>query len=134
MTIPAGELRALITIAPLDDGPPEMNKTVILTLTPSTNTPPDYVAGIPRRASAIIIDSDGPRPVTGMLPGNCFHLAAAGPDAAWFCIEWSTNLVNWVPVCTNQVINGSIDFIDPDAQGNPSRFYHAVPSAGPPPE
>ena len=42
VTIPAGELRALITIVPIDDGPPDVNKTVILTLTPSTNTPPDY--------------------------------------------------------------------------------------------
>ena len=62
-----------------------------------------------------------------MLPGKCFHLVTPGPDAAWFCIEYSTDMVNWTPVCTNQVINGSIDFVDPDAQGNPSRFYRAVP-------
>jgi hypothetical protein len=131
-TIPASEHVALITVVPIDDGPPDVNKTVILTLTSSTNTPPDYLLGFPRRAAAIIIDGDGPRPLTGVLPDGSFHLVAPGPDAAWFCIEYSTNLTNWTPVCTNQVINGSIDFIDPDANGNPSRFYRAVPLANPP--
>jgi hypothetical protein len=41
-------------------------------------------------------------------------------------------MANWTPVCTNQVINGSIDFVDPDAAGNPSRFYRAVPLTNPP--
>ena len=128
-TIPTGERRALITVIPIDDGPPDFNKTVILTLTASTNTPPDYLLGFPLRAGAVIIDSDGPRPVTGMLPGHCFHFSKTGPDATWFSIEYSTNLVNWTPVCTNQVIDGSIDFIGPDAAGNSSRFYRAVPLA-----
>ena len=134
VTIPAGERRALITIVPIDDGPPDVNKTVVLALTPSTNTPPDYLPGFPHRVAAIIIDSDGPRAVTGLLPDGCFHLVTPGPDAAWFCIEYSTNLNDWTPVCTNQVINGSIDFVDPDAPGNPSRFYRAVPLINPPSE
>ena len=119
VTIPAGERRALITIVPIDDGPPDVNKTVILALTPSTNTPPDYLLGFPRRAAAIIIDSDGPRPVASLLPDGCFHLVTPGPDAAWFCIEYSTDMVNWTTVCTNQVINGSINFVDPDAARQP---------------
>jgi hypothetical protein len=134
VTVSAGERRALITVVPVDDGPPDVNKTVILTLTPSTNTPPDYLVGFPPRAAAVIVDSDGPRPVAGMLPGNCFHLVKPGPDAAWFCIESSTDMTHWLPVCTNQVINGSIDFVDPDAQGNPARFYRAKPLTGPPAE
>jgi len=134
VTVAAGERRAAITIVPIDDGPPDVNKTVVLTLKPSTNTPPDYLVGIPRRAAAIIIGSDGPRPVTSMLSGDCFHLATPGPDAAWYYIECSTNLIDWLPVCTNQVINGSIDFVDPDAQGNPARFYRTMPLIGPPSE
>jgi len=132
VTVPAGERRAAITIVPIDDGPPDVNKTVILTLAPATNAPPDYLVGIPRRGAAIIIDSANPRPATGLLLDKSFHLAAAGPDTAWFCIQWTTNLVSWQPVCTNQVINGSIDFVDPDAPGNPARFYRAVPLAGTP--
>jgi len=118
----------------IDDGPPDVNKTVILALVPSTNSPPDYLLGFPRRAAAIIIDSNGPRPVTCLLPDKCFHLVTPGPDAAWFCVEYSTDLLNWTPVCTNQVINGSVHFVDPDAQGNPSRYYRAVPLNGPPAE
>jgi hypothetical protein len=132
VTIPAGERRALITIVPIDDGPPDVNKTVILALTPATTTPPDYFLGFPRRAAAIIIDSDGPRPVASLLPDGCFHLVTPGPDAAWFCVQYSTDLANWTTVCTNQVINGSINFVDPDAAGNPSRFYRAVPLTNPP--
>lgn len=132
VTIPAGERRALIPIVPIDDGPPDVNKIVILTLTPATNTPPDYIIGWPPRAAAIILDSDGPWPVTSVLPGGCFHLVAPGPDAAWFSIQYSTDLINWTPVCTNQVINGSIDYVDPDAPGSPSRFYRAVPVLTPP--
>ncbi len=135
VTIPAGERRVLITIVPIDDGPPDVNKTVILTLLPDMqmNPLPGYVLGFPRRAAAIIIDQ-GPRPTTGMLPGSCFHLARPGPDAAWFSIECSTDLVNWTSICTNQVINGSIDFVDPDAASNPSRFYRAVPLTNVPSE
>ena len=127
VTIPAGEFRGLITIVPIDDGPPDVNKTVILTLELSTNTPPDYALGFPRRAAAIIVDSDGPRSAAAVLPDKCFHLVTPGPDAAWFCVQYSTDMVNWISVCTNQVVDGSIDFVDPDAAGSPSRFYRAVP-------
>ena len=133
VTIPAGERRAFITIVPIDDGPPDVNKTVILTLTASTNMPPDYLVGYPPRAAAIILDP-GPCPVSGMMPGGCFHLVTPGPDAAWFYIQSSTDLVNWTSICTNQVINGSIDFVDPDAVNNPSRFYRAVPLTNAPSE
>jgi len=132
VTIPAGERSALITVMPIDDGPPDVNKTVIVKLTPSTNTPLAYVAGFPRAAAALIVDGNGPPPFTGLLPGSYFHLAIPGPDSAWFCIEYSTNLNQWTPVCTNQVISGSIDFVDPDAAGNPGKFYRAVPLGGPP--
>jgi hypothetical protein len=135
VTIPAGARRSLITIVPIDDGPPDVNKTIILTLLPDMqmNPLPGYVLGFPRRAAAIILDQ-GPCPATGMLPGGCFHLATSGPDAAWFSVECSTDLVNWTAVCTNQVVNGSIDFVDPDAASNPSRFYRAVPLNSPPSE
>ncbi|MBW8865685.1 MAG: hypothetical protein JF609_12350, partial [Verrucomicrobia bacterium] len=106
VTIPAGERRALISIVPVDDGPPDINQTVILALTPSTNTPPDYFLGLPRRAAAIILDSDRVKPLTAMLPGGCFHMATTGPDAAWFHIDCSTDMIHWTSVCTNQVVNG----------------------------
>ncbi len=125
--IPAGKVSAQIVVAPVDDGPPDINKTVVLTLNPSASSPADYVLGLPHRAAAIIIDSNGTHPPTAVLPDKCFHLTATGPDGAWFCVKYSTDMRNWTPICTNQVVNGYVDFVDPDAQSANGRFYMAVP-------
>ena len=130
VTIPAGERKATVTVIPLDDGPPDITSTVVLKLTPGTN----YVVGFPSRAAAVILDSGSPRPITGIIGGDCFQLASAGPDGAWFHVEFSTDMLNWTSICTNQVVDGTIDFVDPDAQNSQARFYRAVPEAGPPPE
>jgi hypothetical protein len=132
VTIPAGQRRADITLIPLDDGPPDINSTVVLRLQPDTNSPPNYLLGFPRAAAAIILDRVGPRPGTAMLADGSFHLSAAGPDGAWFHVDYSTDLVNWTTLGSSQVINGGIDFVDPDAAAIPSRFYRAVPDLGPP--
>jgi hypothetical protein len=123
VTVPAGELSALITIVPIDDGPPDINKTVILALAASTN----YVVGCPPRAAAVIIDPPGPCATASMLPDKCFRLTMPGPDGAWFGIECSTDLVHWTALCTNQVINGSIDFVDPNAPNCPDGYYRITP-------
>jgi hypothetical protein len=128
VTIPAGQRHAFITLVPIDDGPPDITSTVILKLTPSTN----YVVGFPRDAAALILDGPLPRPFTGILPDKSFELSAPGPDGAWFHVEFSTDLLNWTSICTNQVVEGTINFIDPDAQTAPSRFYRAVPDMSPP--
>jgi len=132
VTIPAGERAALITVVPIDDGPPDFPSTVILKLKPPPSAPPNYVLGYPSAAAALILDGPGPRPITGLLPDRCFHLRANGPDGAWFRVEYSTDLLNWTAICTNQVILGGIDFVDPDAAAGGDRFYRAVPELGPP--
>lgn len=133
VTIPAGQTKALITVVPIDDGVPDITSTVILTLNTNGVTPTNsYIVGFPSRAAAIILDGNRPRPVTGVLPDRCFHVNANGPDGAWFHIEYSLDMINWTPVCTNQVIHGAIDFVDPDAQNDQARFYRAVPEPGPP--
>jgi hypothetical protein len=136
VTIPAGSAAALITVIPIDNVPPDITRTVILTLTPSTNTPPAYVIGCPAKAAAIILDSLNPPPVSGVLPDRTFHVNAAGPNGAWFHIEYSPDLLGWTPICssTNQVFRGGLDFVDPDAPSNQIRFYRAVPEANPPAE
>lgn len=128
VTIPAAERHALITLVPIDDGPPDINSTVILKLTSSTN----YIIGFPQRAAALILDSQLPQPMTGMLPDKSFELSTPGPDGAWFHVEFSSDLLNWTSICTNQVVNGIITFVDPDASANRSRFYRAVPEMSPP--
>ena len=128
VVIPAGDRSAEITVVPLDDGPPDINSTVVLKLLSSTN----YVMGFPRVAAALILDDGIPRPRVEMLPENTFHLSATGPDGAWFHVDYSTDLTNWTSICTNQVVNGLIEFIDPDASPTHPGFYRTVPDAGPP--
>jgi hypothetical protein len=131
-TIPAGELSALINIVPIDDGPPDITSTVRLRLTADTNLPPAYQLGFPRTAVALILDGPNPKPVASLLPDDCFHFATTGPDGAWFHIEYTEDLLHWLPICTNQVVNGRIDFIDPEAPTARARFYRAVPEADAP--
>jgi len=132
VTEPAGERSAFITIVPINHNPSHVTRTVILTLEKSTNVPPDYVVGIPPRAAAIIVNPPGPTPVASALADKCFRLSMPGPDGAWFSIECSTDLVNWASICTNQVVNGSIDFVDPNAPVSPGTYYRVVPVASAP--
>ena len=130
VTIPAGEAYALIPIVPIDNGATNFSKTVVLTLAADTNAPPDYVVGIPPRAVALILDNR-PRLFPLMLPDGEFHFNASGtnggPDGAWFSAQISSDLQNWSSVSTNQVLQGSIDFVDPDAPSNSIRFYRVLP-------
>jgi hypothetical protein len=128
VVIPAGQRHADVTVVPLDDGPPDISSTVTIKLLSATN----YVLGFPQKASALIVDSNLPLPGSGLLLDHSFHLTEPGPDGAWFHIEYSTDLANWTTLCTNQVVNGSIDFIDSDANNNQTRFYRTVPENTPP--
>jgi hypothetical protein len=126
--IPAGYSRALIPIVPIDHGTNTGPKTVILTLSPDSNVPPNYSVGIPPRAEVLILESwPRPLPLPWLLPDGTFHLSAPGPDGAWFSVESSSDLQNWTPVSTNQVIEGEIDLAVPNAPNNPSTFYLTVP-------
>jgi hypothetical protein len=130
-TIPAGASDTLIPVVPIDNGVPNLIKTVLLRLTPSTNKPSAYAVGFPPCAEAIILEN-WLRPPPAVLPDGSFHLVATGPDGAWFYVEYTTDFLNWSPVCTNQVVQGSIDFVDPDAPNNSTRFYRPVPMTGAP--
>jgi hypothetical protein len=70
--------------------------------------------------------------VPGVLPDGCFHIGSTGPDGAWVHVEYTTDRYNWMPICTNQVVNGAIDFVDTDAQDSQFRFYRIVPEANAP--
>jgi hypothetical protein len=131
-TIPSGQRQAFISVVPLDDGPPDADTTVVLTLLPSTNSPLSYLLSSRTNAAAVIIDLPSATASSAVMPDKTFHVNAAGPNGAWFHIEYSTNLRTWTPICTNQVINGSIDFIDPDAATSAARFYRAIPETSPP--
>jgi hypothetical protein len=136
VTIPAGERAARIIVVPIDDDVIEPIETVVLHLElpplGTATTPPPYRIGIPGRAAAIIVDNDSPRPTTRTLPDGCFHLCQPGTNGFWFRLEASTDLVNWMPVCTNSVTDGAIHFVDPDAVDSVLRFYRTIPETNPP--
>lgn len=137
VSIPAGARRANILIVPKEDQHPDPVKTVILRLLPVpvvNNAPPPYVVGCPNRAAAIILDSDHPQRTTAALSDKCFLMRVDAAEGAWFRIECSADLVKWLPVCINQVIQGAVHFVDPEAQGLAQRFYRAAPEANPPVE
>ena len=140
LNIPAGSGYGLIPIVPVDNGSNNLVKTVVLTLSPATNTP-TYNIGFPPRAEALIVYR-WPRPIPILLggvlppagiflPDGAFHFNASGPDGAWFTLQNSTDLMNWTSICTNQVVQGSVDFIDPNASGNSSGFYQVVTNSPP---
>ena len=131
ITIPAGRAYGLIPIVPIDTNP--FPKTVILTLLPNTNEPPQYVLGFPRQAEVLVLHEWlRPFPLPYLLADGTFHVNSAGPDGAWFIVQNSVDLQNWTPISTNQIINGSIDFLDPGASANQNGFYEAVPYIGTP--
>jgi hypothetical protein len=100
-------------------------------LATDTNTPPDYVVGCPSCAAALIIH-EWLRPLPFLLSDGSFHFNTGGPDGAWFRVESSPDLSNWTSLCTNQVVQGSIDFVDMNAPNNPQQFYQAVQQDNPP--
>jgi hypothetical protein len=134
ITISADSCRGLIPIVPIDNGSTHVVKTVILALAPPTTssaTGETYEIGAPSEAEAVIVYG-WPRPLPFALPDGTFHVGASGPDGEWSVIEASADLVNWTCVATNQVFQGSVDFVDPNSTGRPSLFYRVVPLASSP--
>jgi hypothetical protein len=132
--IPAGAGYGLIPVMPVDNGSNNLVKTVILTLTAATNTP-TYTIGFPKQAGALIYYR-WPRPtpfplpflpVASSLADGSIHLTGTGPDGTWFALQSSPDLVNWSTIGTNQVVQGSVDFIDPGAAGSSAGFYLVTP-------
>jgi hypothetical protein len=135
VAIPAGQDYGLITIVPLDhtNVTAAVLKTVILTLVvppvPVSNPPP-YIVGWPGKAEAVIIeDRIMPGPVTGILPDQSFHLCLPGTNGMNYCVQVSPDLISWLPVCTNTVVKGSIQFADPETGSYNGRYYRVVPAA-----
>ena len=136
--ISAGRRGAEILLVPIDDLQPEPLENVVLGLRPPpgwpSNTPPPYVVGIPARAAAVIVDNDGPRPPHHIFPDHTFHFVHPGTNGTWVRIECSTNMIHWTAICTQQVSDGAVHFVDPDGDGRPNGFYRVVPCLPPPPD
>jgi hypothetical protein len=134
VTIPAGGRVARIVVVPVDDGLAEGIETVVLGLAPSETEPASYAIGRSSHAAAVIVDNDALRPHTMRLAGGLFHVCVAGTDGDLYRLEASSNLTDWITLCTSVVSDGAVHFVDPDVQALPHRFYRAVPDATAPGE
>lgn len=77
--------------------------------------------------------AEGPGPaLLGLAPassGGSPRLKLSGPSGQRYVIEaasaMSGNPVQWIPLHTNTLVNGSFEITDTVAQGQPARFYRA---------
>jgi len=132
--IPAGQTYALITIVPLPDTDSSYRAydTVLLSLIVPTNPPPAFAIGSPASAGAIILEENFlpiPQPIIRCLEDNSLHVSLPATNGLNFCLQISTDLVNWLPVCTNTVLKGSAQYVDPGAGAG--LYYRIVPVATP---
>ena len=122
-----GQRSARIMIKPMDDNRPEPIETVVVTLVADDSAVPRYTLGTPRRAAAIIVDNDRPRPNCLRLPDGLFNLCLPAGTNSCFRVEVTRDLKEWTPLCTVPASDGWAHFVDPDAPGLPHRFYRCVP-------
>lgn len=57
----------------------------------------------------------------GLVNGG-LHVNVTGQGAR-VIVDVSTNLVDWTPALTNDLVNGAAAFVDPDASQRPLRYY-----------
>jgi hypothetical protein len=125
VNIPAGRHTARVTVTPIDDELRERIETVVVKLEPSPVAAPiePYRIGWPRRAGAIIVDNDQPRPLTHCLPDGLLHLSLPGDDGFVYRLECSADLVDWIPICDGVVVDGAVHYVDTEAANDSHRFY-----------
>ena len=125
VSIPAGRHSARITITPIDDTVKERIETVVVKLEPSPVASPiePYRLGFPRRAGAIIVDNDQPRPLTHCLPEGLLHLSLPGENGFVYRLECSADLMEWTPLCDGVVVDGAVHYVDTEMTNNAHGFY-----------
>jgi hypothetical protein len=129
LIIPAGQRGARIVIAPIGDGTPEPVETVVVTLLEDTSDKPAYELGSPRRAAAIIVDSDQARPRCCRLADGRFNLCLSADADHCYRIEATHDFKIWTPICTVPVNDGVAHYVEPDLDSRTQRFYRLVPVA-----
>jgi len=61
-----------------------------------------------------------------MLPSGQFQLSFATASGVNYTMQFSTNLVQWLPVVTVGGIGGPLTLTDPNAPGSQQRFYRVI--------
>ena len=137
--VSAGKSYALITIDPLDDSDSSYRhydtvKLALLAPPVAYNSPDFYSIGSPGQAGAIILEENFlpiAQPLINNLADSSVHVSLPATNGMNFCLQISTDLVNWLPVCTNTVLKGSAQFVDPNGNGGPALYYRIVPVTTP---
>ena len=111
----------------MDDLRAEPIETIIVTLVEADSAAPSYTLGFPRRAAAIIVDNDRPRPPCLRLPDGLFNVCLPAGSNDCFRIEVTRDFKEWTPLCIVPANENWAHFVDPDAPGMPRRFYRYVP-------
>ena len=127
ISIPAGASNASLIITPIDDQLVEPTETVTLKLIPSPAA--DYGIGTASQRTVSIFDNDRgpwlalpPHLATEILTNGC-RLTLQSDIPAVCVIEYSTDLIQWVPIFTNAVSGSPIQLIDHDASKAARRYY-----------
>jgi hypothetical protein len=89
--------------------------------------------GAPAAAEVIILEDVPPvmQPGLRLLTDNTVNLSVPASNGQPYCVQVSTNLVDWLPICTNTAVNGSVQYVDPNGNSAPNQFYRVVPVAAP---
>lgn len=83
------------------------------------------ILGVAASAPAVLL-LDGPSRINSFgLANGAFQLEFVGAVGSGCIIEASSDLINWVPLMTNNATNGFLDFCDTNTSLN-GRFYRAV--------
>lgn len=136
VVIPAGRRTIPVIVRPLPDNLPEPVETVILVLEDSRAFIPEYRAGFPRRSVALISDPGLPRPGNGAerLADGSVNVTFAPEAGLSFRLEMSNDLKTWQTVCEALAGDGTVNYVDDEAQNAGHRFYRLIPSSLPPPD
>ena len=136
LTIPAGKTYGLITIVPLDDldSTNRPYDTVVFSLlapVTASNAPATYTLGTPHKAAAVILEPSfhgtSPRDIHQLLDSSRF-ISLPATNGMNYCLQISTNMVTWQSICTNTVVKGFAQFVDPPGMNTaPGVFYRILP-------
>lgn len=124
--------------APFESGPllnvpftilgaaPEGTASLQLANVLAANSQANAVQPLALRNGAVIISSAlPPRFVSIVREGSSVRLRVTGTEARSYVIQRSSDLTTWVPVSTNTVTGGAIEFTQPTSPST-QRFYRAV--------
>src|SRR5687768_7729305 len=92
----------------------------------AANAQANPVQPLTLRDGAVIISSALPAQFVSIIrEGSSVRLRLTGTEARSYVIQRSSDLITWLPVSTNTVVGGAIEFTQPTS-ANTQRFYRAV--------